>query len=232
LNKTKGKRHSDFKIAILGGVHANESIPNLCLKIFNDEFRSKLEGIDRRCISLYPSINLDGIQKHVRESPASGTDLNRGWSGRDPRNIISDVIFNYNDNSYKFNVVIDVHSSPNISELILIDNDMYTGMYVDFCKKLDINYIVRTSPNFSSIKSAANHCDASPPKYGFTLELNGMDIFDMESTKKGSMILTKIILNLNLLSKDSYYEYKNPPDVVTFRSPYSGYVLYDLKHLE
>lgn len=183
------------RVLLIAGVHGNEVTPIECLRQFQwlleSETDSNIIFDNFSTLTILNAVNIPALREGTRETPSpKDGDLNRFPSIHNQdkmRSILMDQIAAHD-------VIIDVHSSPNCTEFILINQDQFAKAYVDFANQIGINYLVRyshahTIKTYSqSIKTAA-----------FTVELNGMDRIDMVSASAGIVLLEKLINGLHKL---------------------------------
>jgi len=201
----KGKEKKGKNILILTGVHGDELTPIYCgLLLRNYGFSDMKKNFKK--ITILNAINIEGIKKNIREIPNINTDdLNRMFSN-DYDGDLSEIIA---EEINKHDIIIDIHSSPRCTEMILINQNEYANSYVDFIKSIDASYLLRYSSN-NTIK---RYCQ-DLGKISFTIELNGMGKIDYESSHKGFNVVLEIIknnININLVKEepkyDSYFEF-------------------------
>lgn len=190
MNQTHLKGHGKLNILIVTGVHGNELTPIACgLELAKD---GNIEKSSYKNLIIIHAINMEGIRTMQRDHSVSATnDLNRQFGDSVSLDTLKTKLLNHIEFA---DVVIDIHSSPNCTEMILISQDLHANSYVEFARGLDIDYGVRYS-NAKTIKQEA----IKQGKIGFTVELNGMDSIDQKSSSKGTNLVTSIIENLETL---------------------------------
>lgn len=176
-------------ILILTGVHGNELTPiYIGYKLSDEDYFFDLKHTFKT-LTILNAINVNGIRQNVREIPSDfTTDLNRMFKTETKEEYVNIIKQYINDND----VVIDIHSSPNCAELLLINNDEYANSYVEFCEKFNITYLLRYSSNDTIKKYCINS-----GKIGFTLETNKMSSIDMNSVDNALYMINKMLRNLN-----------------------------------
>lgn len=203
-----------MRVLLITGVHGNELTPMLCLK----QFQLSHMLTSQHNIKYIYSTNKRGIMQHIREVPTiRNSDLNRDWlEEKDYRETLESMIA-------LSDIIIDIHSSPEISELLLIDRDRHSKFYVDYCRELNIPYLVRDFKE-STIKRYCNELD----KFGFTLELNGINVFDHKSAIIGANIINQILLNPpELINGCIPTSYEFATSSISLFSQCSGYIIYN-----
>lgn len=189
MNITEIKGEGEKNILILTGIHGNEITPLYCgflLKNYNWNFYKK----NFNKITILNAINLNGIREYTRDIPDISTDdLNRKFTNEEnSSNIVQTLVEIFEEND----VVIDIHSSPNCCEFVLINQDEYSNSYIEFCENNSINYYTRYNNN----KTIKKYC-IEKGKICFTLELNKLNNIDYNSSYKGLILTTNIIFNID-----------------------------------
>lgn len=203
-------------ILVLNGVHGNELTPvhlgyNL-VHMWNGSWGYKLDLTKFKGLTIISALNTDGIKKNTRDIPSDGTnDLNRMFSVPQEEDITTDdlqLLFDFSD------IIIDVHSSPRCTEFALINQDEYSNSYVEFCQKMDINYLIRYS-EANTIKKYG----LDKGKISFTIEINQMNYIDFESSKKATTLVNRIINNHELFEmKKEEPKYPEYFELYTYKS--------------
>lgn len=178
------KGTGEANILILAGVHGNELTPIYCAALLEQ----KLDSRKFKTCTILNCINEYGIENNTRDfKPIS--DINRLFSEQDNIKTVLGDEFKNKD------LIIDLHSSPNISEFVLINNDDYTKLYVKFCIKHNINYVLWEGSK-GSIKDYCNNTLYTPC---FTIEMDGVAEVNPYSAKKSISIINTIIDNIGKL---------------------------------
>jgi len=184
MNKIEFQGKGNKNILILTGVHGNELTPVYCSYLLNNYFKNVISPHFKK-LTILNSINLDGIRENIRDIPNDSTsDINRMFK-QEPYN------FHYDEMKSMFDehdVIIDVHSSPNCCEFILLNQNETTNSYVEFALKYNIKYLIRYS-NTNTIKKYG----LDNNKISFTVELNKVNFIDVESSGKGADMILDII---------------------------------------
>jgi predicted deacylase len=179
------------KVLIITGLHGNELTPLYAGKLLKDMLTEEtVESLNLHSIKIIHGANPAGIVAGTREVANTATrDLNRdsnkaNWevSGSHFRNLIDGA-----------DIIIDIHSSPNCDEFMLIDEDEQSRMFVNICSEIGCSYGLR----YSSKETLKAYANEKPDKLGFTIELNGMNKIDVESAKMGSRIVYNLIEKLS-----------------------------------
>lgn len=188
----KGNNKEGKNILIISGVHGDEITPIFCTKLLQEHLVDYNSNYDVNNITIISAVNKIGIKNNTRDiTKKQSNDLNRLFNSDIQEDYVA-ILKTYID---EHDVIIDIHSSPNCTEFLLINQDFYANSYVDFCIKNDIKYFLRYS-NSDTIKKYCSNLN----KISFTLELNGMDRVDDHSTIKGYEIVKTIISNINGLN--------------------------------
>ena len=177
----------DINAVIISGVHGNEYTPILAVRMLEESILL-VNSTAFANLVVIGAANIDGIRHCMREIPSSGTsDLNRMFGSESDCDIVSTI----KKHVSQCDLVIDVHSSPNCTEFILINQDVRANGYVDYANEIGINYAVNYSDTNTVKKFGLGIGIMS-----FTLELNGMDRIDTASACEGSRIIWDIIKNI------------------------------------
>ncbi len=208
----KGKNRTGKNILVMSGIHGNELTPIYCTYLLS-ETKYNLEDFEN--LTIVSAINFYGICENTRNIPQNNTDdLNRMFSIKLNIDLKKEIEKLIDEND----VIIDIHSSPNCDEFLLLNQDETTNSYVDFCIENDLHYLIRYS-NTNTIKKYCIDLD----KLSFTLELNKMDYIDYNSAKNGSEIIKKIISSVNNFKiNKSEPKYK---DYIEFKTHKTGLLL-------
>ena len=216
--KIKGKNDKGKKILILTGIHGNEITPVHAGYLLSIQ---KWDKTKFKTLTILNGVNKNGLRNNTREVPNSFTDdLNRMFS--------NDIDKDLKETLEKFfieaDVVIDIHSSPHCTEMVLINQDEYGNSYVEFCEKNHLSYLLR----YSSLDTIKKHCYLHN-LISFTIEINGMDMIDAESSVKGSALVTQIIENIDKFESkiekpkyETYIEIYNHKEGIFLQSEPNG----------
>ena len=104
------------------------------------------------------------------------------------------------------NILIDLHSSPNCSEFVLIDYNERARYYVDLCKATNVPFGVRYS-NGNTIKKFVQDRGG----IAITLELDRMEKINYGSATSGIDIVKRL---LNEIVNKDFYEAKPTGDPI------------------
>jgi len=174
--------NKSLNVLFIAGVHGNElTAMNICKNL---HIKCKQKSYDKANITFLNYVNMYGLKRCVREcySEENSEDLNRHHFERNhkhPRDIIYEEI-------NKHDIIIDIHSSPWISNFFLINNNSNTD--INYFINKNIGYVVRDS----DAKTIKNYC-LSLGKLGFTYESSGLRIVDNESSNRGVWDLYSIL---------------------------------------
>ena len=202
--------HKTKKALILSGVHGNELTSIYCSYMLE---KLELNSDTISSITSISNINKNGIINNTRDVPSTFTnDLNRAFEN-DIK--ISNLRDHIKDSIDRRDIIIDIHTSPNCAEFVLLNQDENTNSYVDFCKKHDIPYAIR----YSDAPTIKKFC-LNKNKVVFTLELNALNYIDYNSAYEGVNIITKIIENI----EDFKLEKQEPihPEFIELKTHRSG----------
>jgi predicted deacylase len=201
-----GKNNNGKNILILAGVHGDELTSIYCNYLLS---KHDYSNFDFKKITIINSINKTGIIKNERIIPNTSTsDLNRMFSREDfdIKNILEIEINNHD-------IIIDIHTSPKCDNFVLLNQDETTNSYVNYCKKNNINYLIR----YSSANTIKKYC-IDLGKISFTLELNMMNYIDFKSAEEGKNIILNIIKNNNIIIKEEEPNYDTYIELQTYKS--------------
>lgn len=87
----------------------------------------------------------------------------------------------------QYGIIVDIHNSPNIMDMILIDNSMVAPDYVAWCQRHNLTYVVRECHSSTIKKYAIEH-----GKLGITVELNGMGLVNGITGKQSEDFMTEV----------------------------------------
>ncbi len=207
MNSIEIEGSGKYKILILTGIHGNELTPIHCGFLLN---KQKWDISKFKTLKIINAINVNGIKECVRDiSVDKSKDLNRMFSNDDKTNLSEELKKEFEN----FDVIIDIHSSKNCTEFILINNDEYANSYVEFSEKFNVKYLLRYNNN-STIKKYGLNLG----KIAFTIELNKMDNIDFESSNKGLELVNTIINNIeNFEIKKEVPKYKTYKEISFYK---------------
>lgn len=170
-------------LLLISGIHGNEYTPVVALyDVFSDsKLINQLKKIYNK-ITFIHAANEYGIKNNIREYDGN-RDLNRIFQ----LDLLKDTItYHISEADY----IIDIHSSPNCTEFVLINDGEEAKSMVEYCWRLNIPYAVWDgSPN--TIKSYS----LREGKVAFTVECNGIGTVDVDSAKKTHKLISKMVLN-------------------------------------
>lgn len=189
------------KVLFIGGVHGDEltsiySLMRLNEELQNPDVLNTLTSIKQ--ITILNMVNMPGLENKCRDfyGPTQSNDLNRQFITDDNYDM-ENVVKTLKREISKHNIIIDVHSSPNIFNCALIDIDETCGPMAKYFESLDIPYAARYCKN-STIKKYCMkdfHCSFDYEKIGMTIELNGLGQIDFTSASSAYNMLLKILQN-------------------------------------
>lgn len=237
IKKIPGSNIYGKRVLIISGVHGNELTPLLTTQMLSTDICNY-----KNILSFYAEIVIiTGINELAIKSKTRGAslpntdDMNRKSSDKE------DIITIAKDYIKNADIVIDIHSSPDITEMFLINQDVYAEVMYKVMLLSSQKYCFRPF-NGDTIKNYT----LGLGKIGFTLELNGIDFIDKMSARKGySMVidLLGVIYDMELIKGDidprftlidviSYSEgiidfYHSPGDMVS-----KDEVIYNIKNYE
>lgn len=188
-------------VLLISGVHGNEITPISCLWKFyklclNENYQKEINYESEESEVLIDKITfvfgaavsaLRNCSRNINSETVS--DLNRMFPVNDekPEVLLKKLIDEHD-------VIIDVHSSPNITEMYLIDIDKYALSLIDLCNRAKVNWVCWYSGKDTIKKYILE--SALNGKIGLTLKLNGMDTIDTLSAVAGSELLFKLLSNI------------------------------------
>lgn len=190
-NVAKGK-----VVLIISGVHGNELTPIATTLALAEELaQSSLKDQYQKFV-IVTGVNETALRAKVREAGVQHTyDLNRSFDIP----FCSDIIGFVKDMIGQADIIIDIHSSPNITEMFLVNQDKYAHCMYKILDSLGLTYCYRPF-NGNTIKKFA----LSLGKMGFTLELNGMDHIDDYSADWGRKYVIRLLSGIH--DKELYEE--------------------------
>lgn len=170
-------------LLLISGVHGNEYTPIEALFQLekDEEYTNQLLKTYKKVTFLH-AVNEHGIKNNVRDYDAN-TDLNRIFSVDTIKNDLIEHVF---DADY----VIDIHSSKDCTEFVLLNNNEYVKSYIKYCDDNDIKYAVWEGSD-NTIKSYA----IKNNKIAFTVECNGLNTVNHKSLLKTMKLIKKLTLN-------------------------------------
>jgi predicted deacylase len=134
----KGNNEEGKNILIISGVHGDEITPIFCTKLLQERLVKKTI-VNVNSITIVSAVNKNGIKNNTRDiTKKQSNDLNRLFTSDEQEDYVT-ILKNLIDGN---DVIIDIHSSPNCTEFLLINQDFYANSYVEFCIKNDIKYFV------------------------------------------------------------------------------------------
>lgn len=186
------------KVLVISGTHGNEThAVDLVYDLECWTEKNGLSKIEREAIGknvqFIHAWNKTGLKYNERnfidESKDRETmDLNRSFH-TDGVYTKEGLVENLKAEIGSADIVIDVHNSPACANCILINNGPHARTYVDFCKKYDLQYIVRES-SADTIKQYA----IDQGKVAFTVEIGDMGISDKDDDLQFLIKLLKALL--------------------------------------
>jgi len=187
------------KVLMISGVHGNELTPLYTTYLLRKKEKES-------------EVNEIGLINNVREFKVPvNNNLNNAFSQTEIS--MTNCVKELKKKIDEHDIIIDIHSSYNCTECVLLNQDETTNSYVEYCKKNGINYVIRYS-NTDTIKK---YC-IEKNKIAFTIESNGVNYINIGSshnTIKLVDILLKNITNLKVIKSEPIYQiYK---DIFTFR---------------
>lgn len=199
IHRVSSSRKETFtqkKVLLISGVHGDEITPIFCLKSFLEEC-CKFEQFFTRFfpqVDVLLNANPSALSVRARSKEESKTfDMNRA---------LSNIVYEENVEELRelckqYDIVIDVHSSPNISELFLIDTDKgYSRLASYFIEQRDIPFVLSRKKPYTTLKTFVNELSSeNGEKLGLTLELNAMKVIDKESALRGKCLLLNFLNN-------------------------------------
>jgi predicted deacylase len=174
------------KLLVISGLHGNEYTPvSAVAELFLTNASAFLAKLSEQYsqITVLHAVNEYGLIKGLREASAP-TDLNRLYQTIEPIDLIKDEV-------EAADVIIDVHSSPNCAEFLLINQGDYANRYVEFAKEHGIKYLLWDDGHSATLKSYA----LTKNKVAFTIECNGIQRVDNRSAAVARELISKIALN-------------------------------------
>lgn len=197
-------------LMIVSGMHGNEShavkqtfdlLTNLKRK---DSLERKTLSESFKYIDFFIGVNEEGLKCNVREYVDSNDnpnnmDLNRFYNTEDSS--IEDLQDFLNHEVEIHDIIVDVHNSPNIMDMVLLDTTEKTSCLLPFLRDNEINSLIRLNGSPLTLKSEVNKYN---DKYGFTVELNQMGLTSEEKEQKSASFLMKFLLALVDFTEKTY----------------------------
>lgn len=193
-----------LNVLVIAGIHGDElTSMNVCDELINYFSKNKP---DKTNLTFLNYVNEYGLVNCTREwaTVENERDLNRyHFADSDianERTFIKQQIL-------QSDVVIDIHSSPNITEFFLIDNG--SNINLDYFKENDFPFIVRDFDGKTIKRFCLNTTKNDKRILGFTFETRGLKEVDRVSAMKSFNILKQFIKNIH----DVYDANKNAPSI-------------------
>lgn len=185
-------------VLLIAGVHGDEITPVYTLAKMIQYIKNFDGNIDNipffkniKQLTILNGINMSGMIKSQRDVFNDNTlDLNRLLITDDNSNSKS-ILKEHVDNN---DIVIDIHSSPNCTEFVLIDIDEYTNSIKKWCDLSNVQYAFR----YSGANTIKRYC-LENNKYGLTLEINQMKTIDFDSSENALNIIFKLLDRINII---------------------------------
>lgn len=182
--KGEGK---DKSLLLLSGLHGNEYTPLFVLNLLRSgNFLNKILKY-YEIITIVECFNDYGIRNNIRGFKAND-DFNRIFNKDSNVEILKKLIADHTH-------IIDIHSSPNCSEMVLINQNNQANSYVEFCLKHNIKYTLWEEGSRFSIKQHVIDQD----RIAFTVECNGLSLVDNKSVNKTLILMKRLLKNLHKL---------------------------------
>lgn len=170
-SKKKGK-----KVLIVCGTHGNESrsvrIVDAIIKHWS-EYCEELEG--SKIIKVgFVLLNEEGLEQNSREfvydTTSSNGDLNRAFF-KPNTNTLEEIVKKLKEIIFDYDIVVDVHNSPNCINCCLIDyDDSRIWEKINKVKKTKFEPVIRAT----QINTIKKYINSFKDKEGYTLEISGM----------------------------------------------------------
>lgn len=186
----------DKKLLLLSGLHGNEYTPLYVLNILRSgKFLSTILK-HYQYITIVECFNDYGIKENIREYKGNN-DLNRIFAKDTYVDTLKILIDEHTH-------IIDIHSSPNCNEMVLINQNEQANSYVEYCLKHNIQYVLWNEASKFSIKQYA----IDNKKISFTIECNGISLVDNKSVDKTITLAKRLLRKLHtLVIEDSKPKY-------------------------
>lgn len=203
ITEIKGNTPEGKRILIITGIHGNE-----ITSIYTGMMAVTTIGYDLKndfaIVTIINGVNESGIQsgtREVSEKSANG-DMNRMFHESTVANVSKHLKEAFTSNRLyeslsvldlktiisQYDIVIDIHTSADIHEFVLIDNNEYADSLASYLAIHNIPYCIRAFRG-DTLKSYI----FNQGKVGFTLELNGLETIDFDSARKGYEIVVNLI---------------------------------------
>lgn len=211
MNKKVFNGKGKGSLLLLSGLHGNEYTGMAVLHEFlrSNDFEQTIKKFETITVVQY--FNDYGIKNNCREFEANN-DYNRIF-GQDTSKIelLKELVDSHD-------YIVDIHTSPNCSTFVLLNNNNTANSYVQYCKDYNIPYALAESNSTNTVKQYA----LDKGKIAFTLECNKLGIVDIDSMYNTLAVLEIILYAIKKLTViESETKFK-PIEVV--KSPRSGIV--------
>ena len=210
-------KNDNKKLLIICGIHGDETNAIATTMRIRDGIIRKPLSERYGKITFLIGVNEYGIRYNNRKTGTEhdSSDLNRLFSDRiDYKKIIQEEIEEHD-------IIVDVHNSPNIENIVLITFDKYASNYKRFFDNKGITNMTwnTQTPN---IKNKANSYE---DKMGFTVELNGMGDTSLDILADNTNFLNNFI---NTIWECTKLEEKQDVKIIAenVRSNYEGMIFW------
>lgn len=181
-------KNENKKLLIICGIHGNETNAiATTMRVRDGIIKNPLfERYGK--ITFLIGVNEYGIRYDCRKNGTeyNSSDLNRLFYDRtDYRKIIKEEIEEHD-------IIVDVHNSPNIENIVLLTFDKYASNYKRFFDDKGITNMTWNSQT-PNIKNEAN---SYKDKMGFTVELNGMGDTSLDILADNTNFLNNFITTI------------------------------------
>ena len=194
-------------ILIIAGIHGNEiGTISLAYDLIHTISHTKKEELqtlfpDIREITILPVANYEAMRSCKRDIVHTTNDLNRGWFTDRYATIRTDIL----DEIEKADVVIDMHSSENCTELLYINSNSDHSIcrkMIGFAQYIGVDYAV-THSNNDTIKDFTN---STPGKIGITWEQKGLNRVYPEVNNRAHSKIMNILKYIGKIDSHIYYD--------------------------
>ena len=183
-HKNFGKEGLD--VLFVCGIHGNETkavkVVMKLREMLEDKKSSEFTGISS--VGYAIGVNKEGLKHNTREwvdkQQNPTLDMNRSFEKESItfEKSFDEVVDEVKEMSKSYDVVVDVHNSPNCADSFLIDIGMPKSCWIAaFAKRMD-NKILQPVVRQSGVNSLKNYVNANNGRdhlhVGFTVELGGM----------------------------------------------------------
>lgn len=178
---------TDKRLLLLSGLHGNEYTPLYALSLLRSGKFLNSIAKHYQYITIVECFNDYGIKENLREFKGNN-DLNRIYA----KDMYVETLKSLMD---EHTHIIDIHSSPNCNEMVVINQNEQANSYVEYCLQYNIQYVLWNEASKFSIKQHA----IDNKRVSFTVECNGISLVDNKSVDKTLILLKRLLKKLHTI---------------------------------